>query len=38
MIEMIDIGLDDAIAYRVKGKITEEQMKTVLSIFKKINN
>jgi len=38
MIEMIDIGLEDAIAYRVEGKITEEEMKTVLSVFKeKVN-
>ena len=35
MIEMIDIGMDDAIAYRIEGKITEEEMKTVLSVFKK---
>jgi len=38
MIEMIDIGLEDAIAYRIEGKITEEEMKTILSIFKeKVN-
>lgn len=34
MIEMINIGLADAIAYRVDGKITEEEIKTVLIIFK----
>nr|WP_320192499.1 STAS/SEC14 domain-containing protein [uncultured Desulfobacter sp.] len=34
MIEMIDIGKTDAIAYRIKGKITAEEMKTVLCIFK----
>ena len=26
MIEMIDIGMADAIAYRVEGKITEKEM------------
>lgn len=35
MIEMIDIGLVDAIAYRIEGKITEKEMKTVLAIFRK---
>lgn len=34
MIEMINIGVDNAIAYRIEGKITEDEMKTVLSIFK----
>jgi hypothetical protein len=34
MIEMINIGLADAIAYRIEGKITEEEMKMVLIIFK----
>jgi len=34
MIEMIDIGMVDAIAYRIEGKITEEDMKTILAIFK----
>ena len=39
MIEMIDIGVDDAIAYRIEGKITEAEMKTLLSVFKeKIDN
>src|SRR6056297_1407865 len=31
---MIDIGMVDAIAYRIEGKITEEDMKTILAIFK----
>ena len=35
MIEMIDIGLVDAIAYQVQGKITEKEMKMVLAIFRK---
>ncbi|NWH05873.1 hypothetical protein [Desulfobacter latus] len=35
MIEMIDIGLVDAIAYRIEGKITEKEIKTILAIFKK---
>lgn len=34
MIEMLDIGLDSAIAYRVEGKITEEEMKAILSVLK----
>ena len=34
MIEMIDIGMADAVAYRIEGKITEEDMKTILAIFK----
>ena len=34
MIEMLDIGLFDAIAYRIEGKITEDEMKTVLAVFK----
>jgi hypothetical protein len=35
MIKMIDIGLADAIAYQVEGKITEKEMKKVLAIFRK---
>nr|WP_319393455.1 STAS/SEC14 domain-containing protein [uncultured Desulfobacter sp.] len=34
MIEIIDIGLTNAISYRIEGKITEEEMKTILAIFK----
>lgn len=34
MLEMMDIGVDKAVAYRVGGKITEEEMTSVLSIFK----
>ena len=34
MLEMIDIGFDKAVAYRVGGKITEAEMKSVLSTFK----
>ena len=37
MIKMIDIGLADAIAYQVQGKITEKEMKMVLAIFRKKN-
>ena len=33
MIEMPDIGIDNAIAYRVGGKITEDEMKSVLSMI-----
>jgi len=39
MIEMMDIGVEKAVAYRVGGKITEEEMTSVISIFKeKIDN
>ena len=39
MIEMLDIGVENAVAYRLEGKITEDEMKSVISIFKKkINN
>ena len=34
MLEMIDIGFEKAVAYRVEGKITEEEMTSVFSIFK----
>jgi hypothetical protein len=34
MLEMMDIGIENAVAYRVEGKITEDEMKSVLSIFK----
>ncbi len=34
MLEMIDIGIEKAVAYRLEGKITEEEMASVLSIFK----
>ncbi len=34
MLEMIDIGLEEAVAYRIGGKITEMEMAAVLSAFK----
>ena len=34
MIEMLDIGITNVVAYRVGGKVTEEEMNSVLSIFK----
>ena len=34
MLEMIDIGVENAVAYLLEGKITEEEMKSILSIFK----
>ena len=34
MLEMIDIGIDNVIAYRLAGKITEEEMTSVLDIFR----
>ena len=35
MLEMIDIGVEDAVAYRLEGKITEKEMKSVFSVFRK---
>ena len=35
MLEMIDIGVENAVAYRLEGKITEEEVKSVFSIFRK---
>ena len=35
MLEMIDIGVEKAVAYRLKGKITAEEMKSVFTIFRK---
>lgn len=35
MLEMIDIGVENAVAYRLEGKITEEEIKSVFSIFRK---
>jgi len=34
MLEMIDIGVENAIAYRLGGKITEEEMLSALDIFR----
>ena len=34
MIEMLDIGIENTVAYRIDGKVTEDDMKSVLSIFK----
>lgn len=34
MLEMMDIGLEKVIAYRLAGKITEKEMLSVLSVFK----
>lgn len=34
MLKMLDIGLDTAVAYRLEGKITHEEMVSVISIFK----
>ena len=34
MLEMIDIGVENAVAYRLGGKITEEEMKSALDIFR----
>ena len=34
MLEMIDIGVENAVAYRFGGKITEEEMTAVLAVFK----
>ncbi len=34
MLKMIDIGVENAIAYRLEGKVTEEEMTAILAIFK----
>ena len=34
MLEMIDIGVENTIAYRIEGKVTEEEMTAILNIFK----
>ena len=34
MIEMLDVRITNVVAYRVGGKVTEEEMNSVLSIFK----
>ena len=34
MIEMLDIGDTNVVAYRIGGKVTEEEMNSVLSILK----
>ena len=37
MLEMMDIGVEDAVAYRVGGKITQEEMTSVLSALVQLN-
>ncbi len=34
MLEMIDIGVENAVAYCLKGKITEEEMNSIINAFK----
>jgi hypothetical protein len=34
MLKIIDIGFEKAVAYRLAGKITEEEMTSVLDIFR----
>jgi hypothetical protein len=34
MLEMIDVGVEDVVAYRVGGKITEEEMHGILTVFR----
>lgn len=34
MLEVIDIGMPEAVAYRVGGKVTEEEMTAGISMFK----
>ena len=39
MLEMLDVGVEKIIAYRLGGKITEEEMISVLDVFReKIDN
>jgi hypothetical protein len=34
MLEMMGIGIENAVAYRMGGKIKEDEMKSIFSIFK----
>jgi hypothetical protein len=34
MLEMIDIGVENTVAYRLGGKITEDEMTAILAIFR----
>lgn len=34
MLEMIDIGVKNVVAYRLDGKITEDEMTSILTVFK----
>ena len=34
MIEILDIGIEDVVAYRIEGKVTEDEMKSVIAVFK----
>ena len=34
MLEVIDIGMPEAVAYRVGGKVTEEEMTSGISMFR----
>ncbi len=34
MLEILDIGLENVVAYRLEGKITEEEMTSVMSLFR----
>ena len=37
MLERIDIGIEEAIAFRLGGKITEEEMTSGISIFSNLS-
>ena len=34
MLEIVDIGVENAIAYRIEGKVTEEDMTAILTVFR----
>lgn len=34
MLEMLDIGVENSVAYRLEGKITEDEMTSILTLFK----
>jgi len=38
MLELMDIGFEKAVAYRLEGKITEDEMLSVLSLFKELKD
>jgi hypothetical protein len=35
MIEILDIGISNVVAYRLEGKITEAEMKSIMALFRK---
>ncbi len=34
MLEILDIGLESVVAYRLEGRITKEELKSVMTLFR----